>query len=216
VHSGVNRKCLWHCVANFCSAALFVGKDLIHDLWSKKRHNSLCYSGSSCRETECWWLLQNVRIYIYIYIYIYILQNKRPNWCHLLFYFTSYVLNMFRTLIYPSSVVIQQNSPKLLMMDVLMSETCWAHKKWNKIASDIKLVFYSSTITMMHGPINIIYIYIYIYIYPHTYTHFGASLHMPTYWDSNVRECDSRRRDSPFRTNWRQDLLFYMLLLILS
>ena len=25
-----------------------------------------------------------------------------------------------------------------------MSETCWAHKKWNKIASDIKLVFYSS------------------------------------------------------------------------
>ena len=32
------------------------------------------------------------------------------------------------------------------MMDILMSETCWAHKKWNKIASDIKLVFYSSTI----------------------------------------------------------------------
>ena len=44
---------------------------------------------------------------------------------------------------------------KLLMMDILMSETCWAHKKWNKIASDIKLVFHSSTITMMHGPINI-------------------------------------------------------------
>ena len=43
------------------------------------------------------------------------------------------------------------------MMDILMSETCWAHKKWNKIASDIKLVFYSSTITMMHGPINIRY-----------------------------------------------------------
>ena len=33
---------------------------------------------------------------------------------------------------------------KLLMMDILMSETCWAHKKWNKIASDIKLVLYSS------------------------------------------------------------------------
>jgi len=42
-------------------------------------------------------------------------------------------------------------------MDILMSETCWAHKKWNKITSDIKLVFYSSTITMMHGPINIKY-----------------------------------------------------------
>ena len=31
------------------------------------------------------------------------LKNKRPTWCHLLFYFTSYVLNMFLTLIYPSS-----------------------------------------------------------------------------------------------------------------
>ena len=74
---------------------------------------------------------------------------------------------MFRTLIYPSSgaihrkftltlnhpsvqnkttdVVIQKHSRKLLMMGILMSETCWAHKKWNKIASDIKLVFHSST-----------------------------------------------------------------------
>jgi hypothetical protein len=43
-------------------------------------------------------------------------------------------------------VVIQQHSRKLLMMDILMSETCWAHKKWYKIASDIKLVFHSSTI----------------------------------------------------------------------
>ena len=129
----------------------------------------------------------------------------------LLLYFTSYVLNMFRTLIYihhpgacnysvelphwsycswfdvcwsfgvvglewypccrlqacntdttptqphrnsnthqtknnTTNVVIQQKSHKLLMMDILMSETCWAHKKWNKIASDIKFVFYSSTI----------------------------------------------------------------------
>ena len=31
------------------------------------------------------------------------MKNKRPTWCHLLFYFTSYVLNMFRTLLYPSS-----------------------------------------------------------------------------------------------------------------
>ena len=147
------------------------------------------------------------------------LKNKRPTWCHLLSYFTSYVLNMFRTLIYPSSgacdysvelpywsycswfdvcssfgvvglewypccrlkhnntdttptqphrncnthrtknnttnVVIQQNIHKLLMMDILMSETCWAHKKWNKIVIDIKLVFYFSAITMMHGPIKI-------------------------------------------------------------
>ena len=34
-----------------------------------------------------------------------------------------------------------KHSRKLLMMDILMSETCWTHKKWNKIASDIKLVF---------------------------------------------------------------------------
>ena len=40
-------------------------------------------------------------------------------------------------------------------MDILMSETCWAHNNWNKITSDIKLVFHSSTIAMMHGPINI-------------------------------------------------------------
>jgi len=52
-------------------------------------------------------------------------------------------------------VVIQQQSRKLLMMDILMSETCWTHKKWNKIASDIKLVFYSSNVTMLHGPISI-------------------------------------------------------------
>jgi len=102
------------------------------------------------------------------------LKNKRPTSCHLLYYFTSYVLNMFQTLIYPSSgacnysvelphwsycswfivccalacntdttpiqpyrksnthrtkndktdVVIQQHSRKLLMMDILMFESC--------------------------------------------------------------------------------------------
>ena len=115
-------------------------------------------------------------------------MNQRPTWCHLLFYFTYYALNMFRTLIYPSSgacdcadelphrsscsqfvvcwsfccgwylvvfvlqaeattdVVIHQHSRKLLKMDILMTETCWAHNKWNKIASDIKLVFHLSSI----------------------------------------------------------------------
>jgi len=63
--------------------------------------------------------------------------------------------NTHRTKNNTTNVVIQQNRRKLLMMDILMSETCWAHKKWNKIASAIKLVLYSSTITMMHGPINI-------------------------------------------------------------
>ena len=54
-----------------------------------------------------------------------------------------------------TDVAILQHSRKLLKMDILMSETCWAHNKWNKIASHIKLVFHSSTIAMMHGPINI-------------------------------------------------------------
>ena len=106
-----------------------------------------------------------------------LLKNERPTWCHLLFYFTFYVLNMFRTLIYPSpgacDCIVEiphrsscsqfivcwrfratgfewcsfcrlkhNSSRKLLMMNILMSETCWAHKKWNKIASDINLVFH--------------------------------------------------------------------------
>ena len=54
-----------------------------------------------------------------------------------------------------TNVVIQQNSHKLLMMDILMSETCWAHKKWNKIASDIKLVFYSSTMSVHIQPLSV-------------------------------------------------------------
>ena len=48
-----------------------------------------------------------------------------------------------------TNVVIQQNSRKLLMMDILMSETCWAHKKWNKIASDIKLVLYPNLVRLI-------------------------------------------------------------------
>ena len=43
-----------------------------------------------------------------------------------------------------TDVVIHQHSRKLLKMDILMSETCWAHNKWIKIASDIKLVFHLS------------------------------------------------------------------------
>ena len=67
------------------------------------------------------------------------------------------VSNTQRTKNKTTDVVIQQHSRKLLMMDILMSETCWAHNKWNKISSGIHLVFHSSTIAMMHGPINIIF-----------------------------------------------------------
>jgi len=62
--------------------------------------------------------------------------------------------NTHRTKNNTINVVIQQNSGKLLMMDILMSETCWAPKKWNKITRDIKLVFYSSAITMNDGRSN--------------------------------------------------------------
>ena len=65
------------------------------------------------------------------------------------------ISNTQRTEKKTTDVVIQQHSRKLLMMDILMSETCWVCKKWNKTASDINLVFYSSTITMIYGPINI-------------------------------------------------------------
>jgi len=41
------------------------------------------------------------------------------------------------------------------MMGIVVPETCSAYKKYNKIISDIQLVFHSSVITMMHGPINI-------------------------------------------------------------
>ena len=75
-------------------------------------------------------------------------------WVVLVLQAEAQISNTQRTENKTTYVVIQQHSHKLLVMDILMSKTCWAHKKWNKIASDIKLVFHSSTITMMHGPIN--------------------------------------------------------------
>ena len=97
-----------------------------------------------------------------------------------------------------TSVVIQQHSCKLLMMDILMSETCWAHKKWNKIASNIKLVFHSATITMMHGPINIrLLLYVCyslsclkhscvspVFLYPVLYI-LALSLHLPLHFTAH-------------------------------
>ena len=57
--------------------------------------------------------------------------------------------NTQRTKNNTTNVGIQQNSRKRLMMDILMSETCWEYKKWNNIACVIKLVFYSSTIARL-------------------------------------------------------------------
>jgi len=47
------------------------------------------------------------------------------------------------------------------MMGMVVPETCSAYKKHNKIISGIYLVFYSSVITMMHCPANIIFHYNY-------------------------------------------------------
>ena len=76
------------------------------------------------------------------------------------------ISNTQRTENKTTDVVIHQHSRKLLKMDILMSETCWAHNKWNQIASDIKLVFHSSTIAMMHSPINIRFTYLYLCKHP--------------------------------------------------
>ena len=65
------------------------------------------------------------------------------------------ISNTQRTENKTTDVVIQQHSRKLLMVDILMSEICWAYKKWNELVSDIKLVFHSSNITMMHVPIKV-------------------------------------------------------------
>jgi len=46
------------------------------------------------------------------------------------------------------------SSRKLLKMDVLTSETCWA-VNWHNKPSVIKLVYLYSDIKMMHGPIRI-------------------------------------------------------------
>ena len=40
----------------------------------------------------------------------------------------------------------QHYSRELLIMGIVMSETCWAYKKCNQIISGIQLVFYSSVI----------------------------------------------------------------------
>ena len=61
-------------------------------------------------------------------------------WC-------SFFSNTQRTENKTTDVVIHQQSRRLLKMDILMPETCWAHNNWNKITSDIKLVFNSSDMT---------------------------------------------------------------------
>ena len=47
-----------------------------------------------------------------------------------------WISNTHRTKKNTTNVLIQQNSRKFLMMNILISETCWSHKKLNEIASN--------------------------------------------------------------------------------
>ena len=51
----------------------------------------------------------------------------------------------------------QHYSRELLMMGIVVPETCWTCKMHNKTMSDIYLAFHSSVITMMHGRTNFKY-----------------------------------------------------------
>ena len=58
-----------------------------------------------------------------------------------------------------TNVVIQQNSRKLLMMDILISETYCAHKKWIRNSKWHEVCLLFSTNSVVHGAINIRFIY---------------------------------------------------------
>jgi len=55
-----------------------------------------------------------------------LLKNKRPTWCHFIFYFTSYVLNMFRTLIYQSSVACGYSVELPHWLYCSWFDVCWS------------------------------------------------------------------------------------------
>ena len=85
----------------------------------------------------CWWINTSVLLFS--------VRCVLEIWCGW-FWVVPQISNTQQTENKTTDVVIHQYSRKLLKVDILMSETCWAHNKWNKIASDIKLVFHSSTI----------------------------------------------------------------------
>ena len=70
----------------------------------------------------------------------------KPTWCHLLFYFTSYALNMFRTLIYPSSGACDY-SVELPHWSCVLGSMCVGVSVW--------LGWSGIRVAIMHGPINI-------------------------------------------------------------
>jgi len=67
--------------------------------------------------------------FAYLFELFGLLKSKRPTWCHLLFYFTSYVLNMFRTLIYPSSGACDY-SVELPHWSIVLGSMCVGVSVW--------------------------------------------------------------------------------------
>ena len=78
-----------------------------------------------------------------------------------------------------TDVVIQQHSRKLLMVDILMSETCWAHKKWNKIASDVNLLTPNDPYMGRTAPLTSKRCILYIYSTNICTEYFKHALHCP-------------------------------------
>jgi len=98
-----------------------------------------------------------------------------------------------------TDVVIHQHSRKLLKMDTLMSETCWAHNKGNKIASDIKLVFHSSTVLSrfmsqsyrtVHIPTFISFRHVKLFYFLSFFLSFYLSLISSSYFFNNPSGCN--------------------------
>ena len=67
---------------------------------------------------------------------VWFLKNKRPTWCHLLFYFTSYVLNMFRTLIYPSSgaILLNYHIGRVVIGSMCVGDSVWLGRSGIRVA----------------------------------------------------------------------------------
>ena len=87
----------WILIVNFISDLVFLSACTEHTCWLALSH-TWQLKWTVLRSIHCCCHILKILPWICRF-----LKNKRPTWCHLLFNFTSYVLSMFRTLIYPSS-----------------------------------------------------------------------------------------------------------------
>ena len=83
--------------SQFLSIVLYIYSDQPHS--NVLRIGGTNKNFNKCQQTDTIFRL----LYLLDRASLLIVENRRPALCHLLFYFTSYAINMFRTLIYPSS-----------------------------------------------------------------------------------------------------------------